>query len=549
MLWLLACITAYTPPTAPPVAPLQDHRAATALDSGTAWTPPEEEPTNDTSPPPTAPHLVINEVAPSNYSLYQDSKGRVQDFVELYNPTSETVQLSRIALQDHGGSWWFGKEGELAPGGFVVLEAGVELPFGLDQDRESLSLWVDGIVVDRMESGEMADDVEWARFPDGGSWAPTIVGSGGQSNGETPSSSLDPTSRLYQLDSITDISITLSNQAMTSLRNDRLTYVEGEVEIDGIQFGSVGIRLKAYVGSARSIDQKCAWKIDLNRYEDRSFAGETKLTLNNMVQDYSYIHERLAYLLFGSMGVPSPRVAYKRVYLNGSLVGLYLLVESVDRRMLANWFDDPDGNIYEGAYGVDFTRGYINSFDQEAGDDTSRTDLEAVVDVVEEDPTDKQVAKLEKLVDMEELLTERAVESLILHWDGYTTSNNYRLYHDPVSDLFSLIPWGCDQTFVNYYYGPWSGGSTGGGGVLWSWCLRNSSCAKRYDDKLVEAANQMEALDLISEAQRLYSMLLVDIQNDPRREFGFTSFQSSYNTTLSTLQTWPQSVRDQVAAH
>jgi spore coat protein CotH len=65
--------------------------------------------------------------------------------------------------------------------------------------------------------------------------------------------------------------------------------------------------------------------------------GITKFTLNNMVQDPSYIHEALSYRLFRAVGVPTPRVGYANVTLNGRNYGLHLNVETVDTTMLKRW--------------------------------------------------------------------------------------------------------------------------------------------------------------------------------------------------------------------
>ena len=61
------------------------------------------------------------------------------------------------------------------------------------------------------------------------------------------------------------------------------------------------------------------------------FLGLKKLTLNNMVQDASMVHEGLAYRAFRAVGVPAPRTGYAFVRLNGSAYGVYLKrVESLN---------------------------------------------------------------------------------------------------------------------------------------------------------------------------------------------------------------------------
>jgi len=136
-----------------------------------------------------------------------------------------------------------------------------------------------------------------------------------------------------------------------------------------------------------------------------------------------------------------------------------------------------------------------------------------------------------------------AAEALLLHWDGYTTRNNYRLYHDPVTGRFQIIPWGADQTFLSLYYGPWSSY-----GQMFNFCLENRPCAARYDAILYDASLTMDGLDLATQANDLHAWLYPEIVTDPRREFGLDSHAAYYAATLSTIATWPASVRDQVEA-
>lgn len=557
MFLLLSCIPDTLIPQDDLILP-RPARDPAPLDTGMpgidADEPPDSDP-HDTAPPdtapprPTPPAVVFNEVAADNTSLYGAADGGRPDYVELYNPTDQPVPLSRLMIRDGSGAMWIGAEGEIAAGGWLLLDAdgrdaAGHLPFQIDADGEELTLLVDGQEVDRLRTGELAEDLIWGRFPDGGGWAVSIQPSPGATNGADPGAERDPSTRLFQMDRLVQVEITLDPAALDSLRRDRLTYVTGRATIDGLAYREVGVRLKAYVGSSRTIDQKCGWKIDLNRYRDQSYVGVETLTLNNMVQDPSYIHERLAYLIYGAMGVPAPRNAYARVSVNGTDYGLYLVMETMDENMLSRWFADSSGALYEGAYGVDLTPGAESSFDYDEGPDPSdRSDLTAVIALLQQTATDENIAALERLVNLDNILANRAVESNILHWDGYTTANNYRLYHDPTSDQFYMMPWGTDQTFVDYWYGPWSGR-----GQLWLHCLQNGSCAERYDQKLIEVADMIDRLDLVAEAERLRAWLYPEILTDPRREFGLTTFEQRYAATLSTLQTYPASIRAQVAA-
>ena len=79
------------------------------------------------------------------------------------------------------------------------------------------------------------------------------------------------------------------------------------------------------------------------------FFGLKTLTLNNMVQDQSMIHELLAYKVFRSAGVAAPRTGYAYLRVNGA--GLRPVPEHRDPRhvMLPRWFDSTQ-HLYEGEW-------------------------------------------------------------------------------------------------------------------------------------------------------------------------------------------------------
>ncbi len=506
----------------------------------------------DTAPVEPEPvRLLLNEVVAHNESTWGGEDGEWPDWVELYNASEATIPLADVLLKDRSDLPWRGGEGSLAPGerwvvsaDEVVAPGSNHAPFALDDDGERLVLSVRGQVTDRLDLGAMEADVAWARFPDGGAWAPTLRTTPLGENGAVPDSALDPTALAFQLDEVLPFNIRLSADAISSLRASRLTYVEGALDVPEGDWGLVDVKLKSYVGSSRTIDQKCAFKIDLNDHHGREWHGLGHLTLNNMVQDNTYVHEWAAYELFRAMGVPAPEVGYARVAVNGTDYGLYLNVESIDRDFLARWYADPTGNLYEGAYGVDLYDSHIASFDYKGGEGVQdRSDLQELVDILDDGATEANYARVSTVVDMDEFLANMAVEALAMHWDGYSTANNYRLYKDPRTGLFQIIPWGTDQTFITAYFNPWTGR-----GRLFQWCLEVGSCADRYDEILLDATYTMEALDLGSRIADIASDLRADINSDPRREFAVSTHDYYLSYTISNMATYPQSVRDQLDA-
>ncbi|MBN1335114.1 MAG: CotH kinase family protein [Deltaproteobacteria bacterium] len=481
--------------------------------------------------------LVLNEVMPDNESTVMDEAFGFPDWVELWNASREPVDLARVRLGSED-DLWEGGAGTLGPGGHLLLWAdGRDLPFRIDKDGDTLVLYLDGAPVDRIATGPVPGDVAWARFPDGGAWQPTIRPTPGWTNGTRPPASLDPSDTLFQTEEITAFDLLIPAESWSSLSQDPSTEVPASLGFGAAWFGDVHVRIKGHWGSLRTLDQKAAFKVDLDDFDHR-LRGQESLTFNNMVQDPTYLHEYLAYEVYRAAGIPTPRVGWTRLAVNGVDFGLYLLVESVDDVFLERWYADPSGDLYEGEYGVDFEQGYEGSFEYDEGDNPhDRSAITQVADALDQPADDAGIARLGTLVDLDEFILNQAIETLVLHWDGYTTQNNYRVYHDPATGRFQILPWGTDQTFISTF-DPWYGY-----GLVFTYCLENTACAARYERALLEVADLVESLDLVAAMGEPWALLAADVESDPRREFDLHTVMAYLEYTRSNLTTWPDTVR------
>jgi hypothetical protein len=492
--------------------------------------------------------LRFNELQADNDSTLMDASYAFPDWVELVNTGGLPVDLRTVAIEDEAGARWEGMEGALGAGELLLLwadagEGSDHLPFALSAEGERLTLWADGVVVDRIATGPLEDDRAWARYPDGGAWQVTALPTPGRSNGTRPPASDDPSDRLFQADRVQRLQLTIPADSWSSLEAEPYQEVPGSVGFEGAWFPEVGVRIKGQWGSLRTLDRKAAFKVDLDEFADHELRGLNTLTLNNMVQDPSFVHEHLAYTVYRAAGIPAPRVGWVWLEVNGEAFGLYLLVESIDDRFLARWFADPSGHLYEGSYGQDFDHEDIASLEYDEGPDPEdRAALEAVADILDEGPSEAGLARLRALVDVDQFSWNMALESVMLHWDGYTTANNWRFYLDPISGRFSIIPWGTDQTFVDAYYGPWDGY-----GRVFEYCLAVPSCADDYDLMLLQAADLVEGLALDEQLDPLHGWLMPWIEADPRKEGSVGSAASELEATRETLLSWPDELRALVA--
>lgn len=214
----------------------------------------------------------------------------------------------------------------------------------------------------------------------------------------------------------------------------------------GKTYQNVALHLKGAAGSFRPVDANPALTLSFDKHEpDQRFRGLKKISLNNSVQDPSFLSEKLCRELFLEAGVPVPRAAHARVILNGRDLGLYVLVEGFNKQFLRRHFENVFGNLYDGGFVQDVSdRLSVNCGDQP--DD--RTEVGQLLEAAQEPDSARRLDRLEKILDMDRFLAFIAMESMLCHWDGYAMNrNNYRLYHDLDSGRMVFFPHGLDQMF------------------------------------------------------------------------------------------------------
>ena len=214
-------------------------------------------------------------------------------------------------------------------------------------------------------------------------------------------------------------------------------------------YTNVQMHLKGAAGSFRSIDDRPAMTLNFSKKsKGQKFHGLEKLSLNNSVQDSTYMSEILARELFNAAGVPTPRAAHATVHLNDRRLGLYVLVEGWNKPFLKRHFPDPDGNLYDGGFGRDIDQPLtMNSGDSES----ARSRLKELVEACRSPNTTNRLKTLSAVLDIDRFLTFAAMEILVTHLDGYCIGhNNYRVFHDLKTDRFVFMPHGMDQLFGTF---------------------------------------------------------------------------------------------------
>ena len=127
---------------------------------------------------------LINEFMARNATTIADDRGQYDDWLEIYNPTQQSVDLSLLYLTDKLNNltrWRFpARDVILGPGEFLLVwcdgdtnQSGLHTNFKLDGDGEFIALVDrDGVsILDSVSFAAQQFDISMGRYPDGsGDW-------------------------------------------------------------------------------------------------------------------------------------------------------------------------------------------------------------------------------------------------------------------------------------------------------------------------------------------------------------------------------------------
>ena len=294
--------------------------------------------------------------------------------------------------------------------------------------------------------------------------------------------------RLYAIDNVLTIEITMPQADWDKVRTEppaggicnfnwtgdsRYTWHPAtSVKISGTSFptsttfNGVGVKKKSFCGSIN--DDKPCLHIDFGKFSDtvasaaENLIGSRYLTLNNSIQDPSYVRQPLGYTILGMAGLPHSRCNFARVLVNGKPIGqgvanvnspgIYVNAEPIMKRYIERNFNgNLNGNLYELEHTDDLISARIPFIGVES--------LSKFADKADLKLADDQIAAhglsgANQTLDLDQFIKLYAMEFLLKHWDGYSdNTNNTYLYNDinavaspgPGNVRFKMIPWGIDQ--------------------------------------------------------------------------------------------------------
>jgi uncharacterized protein (TIGR03437 family) len=266
---------------------------------------------------------------------------------------------------------------------------------------------------------------------------------------------------LFDDSQVQALNVTMNPSDWTSLlQNYRLdTYYPATAAWNGVSV-TFGIR-PAGGGSRNGI--KPDLDFDFDHYTTgQTFVGLPSILLKANNSDPSNLHEWISMKLYRKMGLPAPREAPAQLFVNGSLLGFYYIVEPEDETFLERNFGEYGGHLYKWAGGDDYEFGNLGTnpysysrllnpeTDPPAPDPANFVNLIQAINA----PASSEAAYIEGLsqyIDPKLFFTYCAAENLLADEDGVlgglSGARNFYLYQFQNSTVYQMIAWDKDRTF------------------------------------------------------------------------------------------------------
>jgi len=274
---------------------------------------------------------------------------------------------------------------------------------------------------------------------------------------------------LYDPYTVHSLNIEFYNPAYDSILQarwdvDDKTYELSDITVNGVTYDSVGARYKGnstFFLARETVNPKFPFNIDVEHvHNDQDVMGYEKLKLSNALFDVTFVKETLGYLSEG-LYLPTPQVGYMNVSVNGSHMGLYVNVESINKQFLRKHFGNDQGTFFKCEPQFHFGEDYLafpdlkwygadsNAYAYQKGyemkSDHGWTDLLELIYTL-----NYNIDNIEEVLNVDRVLWFFAASTVMPDLDNYFwfVPHNFYLYKN-ASGQFEIIPWDKDHTFGN----------------------------------------------------------------------------------------------------
>ena len=337
--------------------------------------------------------------------------------------------------------------------------------------------------------------------------------------------------------------------------------IDGQVYKDvGIHFRGMSSYFMTPEGRKRSLNLSFDFADD-----KQEFNGYKTLNLLNAANDPSFLRAVL-YTEIASHYLPTPKMNYMRVVINGESWGVYLNAQQFNRDFTTEYFGSAEGARWKvpgspgGRGGLEYlgeSAAAYKSIYEIKTKDTAKpwTDLIALTKVLNQTPPDKLEAALRPILDVDGALKFLAVEVALVNSDGYwTRASDYSLYQDP-KGVFHIVPHDVNEGLGGEGGGRGGGfggfGGFGGGGVqldplvglndpskpLRSKLLAVPALRERYLGYMRDIATKhLDWTTMAPRVRQYQALIAADVAKDSRKLASTEEFTSSVASLQSFVE-------------
>jgi len=331
--------------------------------------------------------------------------------------------------------------------------------------------------------------------------------------------------------------------------------VADSILIDGIADQNVGIKYKG--NSSYNINNtKNPMNIKLDYVNNgQSIDGYNVLKLSNGFRDPSFVREVLTYEMAREY-MPSPKATYAKVTVNGTLIGMYTCVQSIDDDFTNENFYERKGPFFKventgisvpgcmGQLGIlehyPDTNCYQRAYEMESTNDW--TALGNFLDTL-----NNHFTEVENVMDIDRTLWMMAFENLTVSLDGPINSipHNFYLFKDN-NGRFSPLLWDMNMAFGTFTNGLPTPvitadlqeldifhNSTDASNKLITQVFSSDRYKRMYVAHMRTILNEQFANNNYStRASALQQIIDTDVNTDPNTFYSYTEFTSNINSSV-----------------
>jgi uncharacterized protein (TIGR03437 family) len=328
---------------------------------------------------------------------------------------------------------------------------------------------------------------------------------------------------------VQDVRLTIDPVVWQTLRDhyDQDDYYSANFASGSASLQNIGIKSR---GSGSRSPYKPNLTVKFNKYQKQKFLTHNSILLKANNQDGSMMREYLTMSLMRRLGLPAPREAPARLYVNGEFFGLYTIVEDIDDDFLKRVFGESTGYMYDYNPVLGYNFNYFGDdpglyglmYEPKTHEDAPEfAKLFEMLKAVNEASSSEFPTVGPTYVDLVGFMKLLAIEGYVADSDGFLSDvwgmNNFYLYRPAASSQFRFIPW--DTDFTMY----WSGRPVLQNldhNVLASKALAVPELRRVYVETMLQVATIAGGEDgwLHGEMDRLYALIGPDARLDPHKQ-------------------------------